>query len=231
MLIIIDIRIPQEAKDNLSRFGELLEFSTDKISYPAISCHPDIFLCQTPETLICAPNIPSQYLALFRARNIAYEIGLKKVGQKYPESAAYNCLVNGDSVFHKKEITDLKILEQTRQKKFIDLNQGYTRCSLIQLPSGICITSDMGIEKTLKKAGIEANYFSPKEILLPEMKHGFIGGALGLYQDKVFAIGNPKYHPWGEEFISLISNQGLELISLYDGPFVDGGGIFFLEES
>lgn len=229
MLIIIDIRIPLEAKANLSRFGELIEFSTDNITYPAISCHPDIFLCQTPEALICAPNIPSQYLALFTARNIRYKIGIKNVGQKYPASAAYNGLVNGDYVFHKKEITDLQILKHSAQKRFIDLNQGYTRCGLIQLPSGICITSDKGIEKALRKAKIEVHYFHPSEILLPEMKHGFIGGALGVYQDKVFAIGNPKHHLWGEEFIRLISHQGLELISLYDGPFIDGGGIFFLE--
>jgi len=61
------------------------------------------------------------------------------------------------------------------------------------------------------------------------MPHGFIGGALGLYGKKLFALGDPRFHSWGKDFVSLIGRQGLELIPLYQGPFYDGGGIFFLE--
>lgn len=231
MLIVIDKRIPEEAKKRLSGFGTLVEFSTQGITYSAISGHPDIFLCQTSESLICAPNLPENYTTLFRENGVNSCFGSKPVGSKYPETAFYNCLATEHSLFHKAKHTDKQILEQCEQLTFIDLPQAYTRCSLIALTPKVFITSDKGIEKALKTNQIEVHYFSPKEIILPELPHGFIGGALGLYNGKLFVLGNPDFHSWGSEFKNLIKQEGLELISLYDGPFFDGGGIFFLEES
>ena len=61
------------------------------------------------------------------------------------------------------------------------------------------------------------------------MLHGFIGGAMGFYSGKLFVLGNPDFHPWGKAFKTLIAKQNIELITLYEGPFFDGGGIFFPE--
>lgn len=231
MLIVIDKRIPEEAKKRLSSFGNLVKFSTRNITYPAISGHPDIFLCQTPASLICAPNLPEDYKTLFEKGDINFNFGKKPVGSSFPETSYYNCIASDDYLFHKTGRSDKQILEQCKQLTFIDLPQAYTRCSLIALTPKVFITSDKGIEKALKTNQIEVHYFSPKEIILPEMPHGFIGGALGLYNGKLFVLGNPDFHSWGSEFKNLIKQQNLELIPLYDGPFFDGGGIFFLEES
>lgn len=231
MLIVIDKRIPEEAKKRLSNFGNLVEFSTRNITYPAISGHPDIFLFQTSESLICAPNFPESYITLFRENGVNFRFGSQPIGSLFPETAFYNCLASDDYLFHKTGHSDKQILEQCEQLTFIDLPQAYTRCSLIALTPKVFITSDKGIEKALKTNQIEVHYFSPKEIILPEMPHGFIGGALGVHAGKLFVLGNPDFHSWGSEFKNLIKQEGLELISLYDGPFFDGGGIFFLEES
>jgi hypothetical protein len=229
MLIVIDKRIPEEAKKRLSNFGTLVEFSTQNITYPAISGHPDIFLFQTPESLICALNLPESYSRLFKNRGVKFNFGNNPVGSNFPETSYYNCLATEKSLFHKKGHSDKQILEECKRLEFIDLPQAYTRCSLMALSPQSFITSDKGIEKALKKNNIEVHYFSPEEIILPEMPHGFIGGALGLYAEKLFALGNPDFHSWGEEFKTVIKQKDIELISLYDGPFFDGGGIFFLE--
>lgn len=229
MLIVIDERIPEEAKKHLSNFGNIVEFSTKNISYPAISGHPDIFLCQTPKSLICAPNLPEKYFTLFTEKNIPFKTGKNPVGAKFPDSVFYNCIVTEDFILHKKPNTDKLILEQNKQLEFIDLPQAYTRCSLMALPMQNFITSDKGIEKALKKHKLKAHYFSPEKIILPEMQNGFIGGAMGFYSGKLFVIGNPDFHSWGQAFKTLIEQLGLELISLYNGPFFDGGGIFFVE--
>lgn len=229
MLIVIDKRIPEEAKKHLSNFGTLVEFSTRNITYPAICSHPDIFLFQTPESLICAPNLPENYSSLFKNRGVKFSFGNSSVGSSFPETSYYNCLATEKSLFHKKGYSDKQILEECKRLEFIDLPQAYTRCSLMALSPHNFITSDKGIEKALKKNNIEVHYFSPKEIILPEMPHGFIGGALGLHSGKLFVLGNPDFHSWGKEFIALINQQNLELISLYNGPFFDSGGIFFLE--
>lgn len=229
MLIVIDKRIPDQAKKRLSEFGQFIEFSTEQITYNAISGHPDIFMCKTPETLICAPNLPEKYKTLFEQKNITFKFGEKQVGSKFPETSAYNCLVTESHLFHKKNHTDPVLLKENEHRKFIDLPQAYTRCSLINLSAQSFITSDKGIEKALKKNDIEAHYFSPEKIILSDMPHGFIGGALSLFSGKLYALGNPDFHSWGSRFRTLLSSKNIELITLYDGPFFDGGGIFFLD--
>ncbi len=67
MVIIVDKKISQAAKEMLSSFGELLELKTDGITYPAISGHPDIFFCQAGDKLIVAPNLPEEYLSKLKS--------------------------------------------------------------------------------------------------------------------------------------------------------------------
>jgi len=73
MLIVIDKRIPLEAKKRLSFYGNVVEFATQNITYSSISDHPDIFLCQTPKSLICAPNLPKEYFDIFREEGVEFD--------------------------------------------------------------------------------------------------------------------------------------------------------------
>jgi len=228
MLIVIDKRIPQEAKVNLSKYGKIVEFSTQGITYEAISGHPDIFICQSSNSIICAPNLPKVFIDLFKKENVKMKFGEFPVEYKFPKTAFYNCVITDNQIFHKKKHTDSIIIKTFSSHEFISLPQAYTRCSLMALPSGGFITSDKGIEKILRKRNFEVAYFSPEKILLPGMLHGFIGGALGVYSDKLFVIGNPEKHSWGSEFKAFLNQQNIELISLYDGQLFDGGGIFFV---
>ncbi len=229
MLIVIDKRCPEQAKKHLADFGKVVEFFTQDITYSAISCHPDIFLCQSPNSLICAPNLPDNYFSLFKQEGIVFEKGEKPVGDKFPETILYNCVFSEQFLIHKALYADNLIIKHAEHLQIIDVPQAYTRCNLMALPSQIFITSDKGIEKSLRKQNLNTTYFSPEKILLTEMPHGFIGGAMGYNSGKLFVIGNPDYHSWGNEFKILINQQGIEIISLYDGPFYDGGGIFFLD--
>ena len=58
MLIIADKRIPNEAKNNLQRFGELVLLKTSGITEESISGHPDIFICEAAGKIIVAPDLP-----------------------------------------------------------------------------------------------------------------------------------------------------------------------------
>ena len=60
-LIIIDKKIPEEAKIKLSGYGDLLELETIGITYDAISGHPDIFFSVLNNDLIVAPNLPQKF--------------------------------------------------------------------------------------------------------------------------------------------------------------------------
>ncbi len=66
MLIIVDKKIPWEAKDKLSVSGTVLELETEGIVYPAISGHPDIFFCKTPQMLVISPKSSRKVCSEFR---------------------------------------------------------------------------------------------------------------------------------------------------------------------
>lgn len=228
MLVVIDKRIPEQAKETLSLLGNLLEIETRSITYEAISGHPDIFMCQSPTSLVVAPNLPQEILSWLRQEEIDFVTGSGPVGSRYPATACYNAVITGSMVIHRGGITEAMILGLHKERTFVDVNQGYTRCSLLALPGERFITSDLSIEKALSALQKDVLYVPPQGILLPGMEHGFFGGCCGILRNEIFVLGNLDLYPGGEQVKFFASSAGLTIISLYDGPLWDGGGIFFL---
>ena len=230
MLIVIDKRIPLQAKLKLKTFGELLELETIGITYDAISGHPDIFFCQTPDNiLIVAPNLPECYFKILSNNNISFIIGEKEVGNKYPSTAHYNMVATYKYLIHNTKYTDRTILDQNKDKTIINTKQAYTRCNLISLGDNSFITSDEGIYKTLSNLKFNVLFVSPLDVELPSFDHGFFGGVCGVYKEKVFINGSFNYHRQGKEIIDFITTLGYSIIELYDGNLYDGGSILFID--
>ncbi|PLW99695.1 MAG: hypothetical protein C0591_02410 [Marinilabiliales bacterium] len=226
MVILANKNIPAQALQQLSSYGELILLQTEKITYPAISGHPDIFNCPIDDILVVAPNLPAAYHSKLRMLNINFEVGYKPIGTKYPETAIYNCVIINDFLIGNTKFIDKKILELTSGKEIIHSNQGYTRCNLLPLEDNRFITSDKGIEKALVEKGLEVLYVNPEGIQLPGFENGFIGGAAGIFKNQIFLIGNLDYFLEGEKIRHFLS--GYEIIELYDGPLFDAGSILFL---
>lgn len=230
MLIIIDKRIPQQSKDILKTYGELLELETTGITYDAISGHPDIFFCQAPDnTLIVAPNLPEYYFKVLFNHNIPFIKGELEVGNKYPSTAHYNIVLTDKYLIHNTKYTDRKILDLNKDKTIINTKQAYTRCNLINLGDNSFITSDDGIFKTLSNLKFNILNVSPFYIDLPSFEHGFFGGVCGVYDEKVFINGSLNYHRQGKQIVDFISALGYSIIELYEGKLYDGGSMLFID--
>ena len=228
MLIIIDSRIPEEAIKSLQKLASVFLMPKNDIVYESIQCHPDIFIMQMGHFVIMAPNAPQELKKTLKANNIPFLRGKTNLGKRYPETALYNALFTKNYIIHKKEITDSCIVHQGQKKIFLNVNQAYTRCNLLELPDGSFITSDKGIEKTLKEAQLEVYYFNSEDVELIGQEHGFLGGALGVYQNTIYIIGALSHYTEGQRFKELIQSKKMDIIELYKGPLIDGGGIFFL---
>ena len=223
MLILANKNIPKQALQRLSAFGDLILIQTKGITYPAIAGHPDIFFCQVDDVLVMARNAPKAFKIQLNKRNLHWSEGFEDVGNKYPETARYNCVVTNRFLIGNIDYIDKKILEVARNKEIINVNQGYTRCNLLTLAGSRFITSDKGIAGVLQQKGLEVLYVNPKGIQLPGFDHGFFGGCCGLLGDKVFFIGNLKHFTEGDVVRSFLA--GYEIVELYDGPLFDGGGL------
>jgi hypothetical protein len=231
MLIIVDKKIPSEAKANLAAYGPLLELETEGIVYTAISGHPDIFFCQTPETLIISPSLPGKYLNKILELNIPCNLGNQACISQHPGSVHYNAAVNDSYLVHRLEYTDPIILQNCHTLKKIPVKQAYTRCNMLLLKEDHYITSDIGISRNLQRSGLAGIFVSPQGILLPGFPNGFIGGAMGVLHDKVFMTGSLSHFSEGKKVRKFLEDLDYEVIELYQGPLFDGGGILFMSHT
>ena len=141
--IIADSRMPEVAKKNLKKLGNVLFINPTSVTYNSISSHPDIFFFQKDDALIYAPNAPKRIIKELKKRKIKLIEGKKEVGKKYPETVPYNAVGIGNLLIHNLKHTDETILSS--YENHINVNQGYTRCNLLALNENAFITSDIGI--------------------------------------------------------------------------------------
>jgi len=239
-MIIVDKKIPEEAKVKLAKYGILVELETDGIVYPAISGHPDIFFCKTPELLVVSPSLPEKYLNLLKEQHLQFIIGnqaslpVRQAGSipaypaGYPATVHYNAAINDHYLVHNLKYTDPVILQSCHTLKKIPVKQGYTRCNLTLLKDDHYITSDTGIQKELQRNGLDGILVSPEGIVLSGFPNGFIGGTLGVLNDRIFVIGSLFHYAEGGKVRAYLENLEYEIVELYEGPLFDGGSILFL---
>jgi len=228
-LIITDKRMPLPAKNMLKTIGNPVFLQTDLLVYKSISGHPDIFICQGDDGLVVAPGLPSEILKPLADTGIRVIKGLVDPGKTYPESARYNAVVTPDFIIHNLKITDPVIFETFPGRKHLHVNQGYTRCNLLALGNDHFITSDHGIERTLRKEGKMVLFADPAPVRLKGQKNGFFPGCCGIFRDKVLIAGSLNHHPQKSDILDFIETAGMEIHELFTGELTDVGGISVIQ--
>ena len=224
MLIITDKRLPANAKSKLSTYGNIYELETSDVVYDAISGHPDIFIFQNNNNLIIAPQTPFTLVQLLQKNGITFSYGNKQLGSKHPLTTAYN-VSYGDGVFIGNNThCDNSIIDLAKNNKWVQSKQSYARCNTLIINNSSIISSDLN----LKKSFPDGLFINPHEIKLPGFEYGFIGGCLGIYEKSIFIIGSLQHHQQGEQIRTYCINLGYNIIELYNGPLIDGGGIVFI---
>ena len=236
--IIADSRMPEEAKRNLKKLGDVLFLNPTDITYKSISAHPDIFFFQTKDGLVYAPNAPKRIVKELKKKKIKLTEGKKEVGRKYPETVPYNAVGIGDTLIHNLKHTDETIL--SLYENHIHVNQGYTRCNLVALKEGVFITSipDNRQQTTDNRlcpseSHVETYgrtsilYIDPKQIKLEGHDHGFFPGCCGVWKNNLIVCGSTKHLKEKEALDKFLKDNGFNLIELYDGELVDVGSVFF----
>ena len=229
MLAIIDSRSSKKVINKLKEYvTDVYMFQTDGITDNSISGHPDIFVYQDKDHLIVSPNSPVDLFNFLDTYNITYLKGERDVGHELDNHVQYNCLSTSQFLFHKSGSTDSAIIEINKYKEFVQLPQAYTRCSLVHLCNESYLTSDRGVEKALLQRGLSCFYFNPEEIIIRDHDNGFIGGAVGIFGNKIFFNGNVELHVDGQRLKEHLLNLNFEIINLSDEHLYDGGFILFV---
>ena len=241
--IIADSRMPEEAKKNLKKLGNVIFINPTSVTYNSISSHPDIFFFQKDDALIYAPNAPKRIIKELKKRKIKLIEGKKEVGKKYPETVPYNAVGIGNLLIHNLKHTDETILSS--YENHINVNQGYTRCNLLALNENAFITSDVGIFNAVNRQQTTDNslypheslvetygrtsvlYIDPKQIKLEGQKNGFFPGCCGVWKNNLIVCGSTKNLKEKAELDKFLKENNFNLIELYDGELIDVGSVFF----
>ena len=177
----------------------------------------DIFLLN--ECTVLAHKIPKERLIFCN----------KKAGNKYPENILLNFLYLNNTLYGKLSAIDKNLLDYCKENniKTVNINQGYARCSTLVLNKKAVITSDLSIEKALKKDGVEVLLISSGNIVLDGYNYGFIGGASGKIDDNtVLFFGDIETHPDFDTINNFcIKHNILIKIICKNMPLTDIGGI------
>lgn len=232
-IVVVDNRIDEESKLILKKMG-LKVITTTKCEdvHKGISYHPDIVMHPVNHnTLVVAPNVFDYYEEMFFGMGIKLIKGEKRLSRNYPNDISYNVgRVHGYAV-HNFKYTDEKLLFYLKKENldFIDIKQGYSKCSMAVVDESAIITSDCAIQKKLIPYGIDVLLIQPGHIILEGFDYGFIGGCCGnLSKNDIVFSGELDSHPDSYKVFAFLKKYKKNVYFLSKNKLVDLGTIITL---
>lgn len=194
-----------------------------------ISHHSDLSVAIIQNQVFIEPSCFN--LVFDKVKSVGYGTehlycGETRLNKVYPYDIAYNVLPMEGKLFHKVAFTDA-ILKKNTKLELIDVNQGYTRCSVLPVGHVAAITSDEGLYRILKTYGYNVLKIRAGHVLLGGYSHGFIGGVGGVVEDYMVFNGSLDSHPDGDKMRQFILDQNYKIIELHRGPLEDVGSILY----
>ncbi len=236
-LAITDGRIPADMERRLVLLGfHVITLPPHPTLGEAVASHTDMLIVRLGDEYISvadycdtAPWVFTDLTELLPGKRIVLTADL--LSGKYPEDCRLNILKMGDCMFAKCDTVSPYLLDRARELglETVDVRQGYPACTVLKLSESEAITADRGMARTLAERGISVTLIENGDIELPPYEYGFIGGTAGVFENKVYFLGDPRTHRSYPLIESACSRAGLEIVSLGDGRLIDLGGILFAD--
>ncbi|MCH3962829.1 MAG: hypothetical protein LKE46_01000 [Clostridium sp.] len=227
---IIDFRTSIEEKENLIKLGaEIIICPPCRELYGEVCGHPDMLLHFIDKhTAVVHRNIDKSFIK--KLENIGIDVLLSecKLTDRYPEDIILNALDLPELFVHNLKYTDHVLLNNIKNKKLINVNQGYTKCSSAIIGKNAVVTSDTGIYTALLEENVNLLQIPYGDILLPNFDYGFIGGCCGSFDDCVVFFGDLSYYSYGEKMLAFLKKHNMKPVFLRKGKLIDRGSIFFI---
>jgi len=230
MICFIDYRCTSEEIINLINLG-LNPIKVPKCCdvYDAINGHVDIqlnIIDKANKHIIIQKNIPKYFLDILKLNGIKHTLSKEALGKKYPNNIILNALIMEKFFIHNLNYTDANLIANQKIKIKINVQQGYTKCSVLPIGNNAIITSDKGICKTLSDENMDVLLIPPGDILLPSLDYGFIGGTGGMIsQNKLAFFGELEHYCFGNDIYKFLYKYDIEAIPLKRGKLIDRGSL------
>ncbi|SHG97221.1 hypothetical protein SAMN02745245_00194 [Anaerosphaera aminiphila DSM 21120] len=223
--VIVDCKISDNIKNALiNKDLKLFYTKQNKALLEPINSHPDMLVRQlSKRELICDKSNLSYYKSIFNDYDVLPTTNYLE--EKYPRDIVLNYVVFKNYFIHNLNFTDKYVLNayKKRNYKFINVTQGYTKCSVIVGENSL-ITSDKIIYDKLKNLE-NILLIDHKQIILKGFDYGFIGGTSGLVNGEILFTGSLKKHSSYREIINFLELNNEKYYFLTDEDIVDFGSI------
>lgn len=235
-ICIVDGRVDKKIVNNLEKLNiKVIRTLECKDIRKSISYHPDIVIHPiTHNSIIVAPNVFDYYDEQLSGRGINVIKGESQLDIKYPDDIAYNVARLKGVAIHNFKHTDekLKFYLEKQNLEFVNVKQGYSKCSLAILDNTSGITADIPMYQKLTSLGFDILLIEPGYIILQDERYGFIGGASGNYsEDTIFFSGFLCNHPDLKKIESFIDSKNKKIIYLSNEEVIDFGTIINLNSN
>lgn len=228
MICFVDYRTTENEINSLKKLNyDVIKIPKDNNLYEAINGHTDIQLnILNKNTLIINKNINLSFKELLKTKNINFIESDSTLSSKYPSNISLNAYITDNYLVHNLKFTDKKILEYCKNKKTINVNQGYTKCSILPLREKVIITNDTGIYNTLKNESFDILLLPFGDIELSGFNYGFIGGVGGMISnDSMAFFGSLDNYAFGNEVKKFLYKYDIKPIYLSNTKLIDRGSL------
>ncbi|WP_370829995.1 DUF6873 family GME fold protein [Clostridium sp.] len=228
MICFVDYRTTENEINSLKKLNyDVIKIPKDNNLYEAINGHTDIQLnILNKHTLIVNKNINLSFKQLLETKNINFIESDSVLSSKYPSNISLNAYITDNYLVHNLKFTDKKILDYCKNKKNINVNQGYTKCSILPLREKAIITNDAGIYNTLKSEDFDILLLPFGDIELSGFNYGFIGGVGGMISsDSMAFFGSLDNYTFGNEVKKFLYKYDIKPIYLSNTKLIDRGSL------
>lgn len=185
-------------KKSLNQMGiEVVPVKSDNRLDSRVCSHADLSLIHPGRNRLITTN--RNILSLKETLpGLCIDFSDEEINSLYPGDCRMNACLIGKYAFINRRTASNYLISSLSGLSYemLEVQQGYTKCSICVVSENAIITSDIGIHCKAKESGIDSLLISPGYIDLPGYKYGFIGGASFKISDNVIAFtGSLDSHP------------------------------------
>jgi len=230
---IIVGKLPDSVKTELEKSGvEILEIQSSPIIRSGLSCHADLQVIHLKDNYILLNENQNDLHKKLTEYGFNVELFRLK-GEKYPFDCAVNAAFVGNNVICKFDILEEKLKQFIIINGYnvINVNQGYSKCSVCVVNDNSIITEDESIKNACVMQGIDVLLIRKGYVTLEGFDYGFIGGAsFKINKDTLAFIGRIDNHPDFQLIKDFLNKKNINLISLGNTELTDIGSVIPINE-
>ncbi|MFT8315778.1 MAG: DUF6873 family GME fold protein [Clostridium sp.] len=227
--VLVDFRISETEKENLYKNGfEPIIVPPSNRLYNAVCGHPDMLLhIIDKKNIVVHSTMELSFINILKNLNYNVIKSHNSLKETYPYDIFLNALSTKDIFLHNLKYTDKNLISMIKDKKLLNVKQGYSKCSTALINNSAAITSDIKIHDMLTYNGMDVLLVPPGHIGLPGLNYGFIGGTCGIVEEgSIVFFGSLDNYLYGGMVLKFLIEQDVKPIFLSEGNLIDRGTLF-----